>query len=173
MGPAVVGRGTQQAVDYYKLLLDELEERVEMSVGAVDDERFRVYWEGMPVWGRLRVHSELFAGLDSCVLASTYCNSWIFSDLDPEDPFMSMARAYTKLFIVRSDGAKEKYIKEMLDFFDVDGLAKTALDALRAPAQFEVLQHAGRRMIEDLYSLDICLPQMVALYERVVGNRPS
>jgi benzoyl-CoA reductase/2-hydroxyglutaryl-CoA dehydratase subunit BcrC/BadD/HgdB len=122
MGPAVVGRGTQEAIDYYKLLLDELEERVEKGVGAVDGERFRVYWEGMPVWGRLRVHSELFGGLDTCVLASTYCNSWIFSDLDPEDPFMSMARAYTKLFIVRSDEVKEQYIKSMLDFFAVDGI---------------------------------------------------
>jgi benzoyl-CoA reductase/2-hydroxyglutaryl-CoA dehydratase subunit BcrC/BadD/HgdB len=122
MGPAVVGRGTQEAVDYYKLLLDELEERVKEGVGAVDGERFRVYWEGMPIWGRLRAHSELFAGLDACVLASTYCNSWIFSDLDPEDPFMSMARAYTKLFIVRSDEVKEQYIKNMLDFFAVDGI---------------------------------------------------
>jgi benzoyl-CoA reductase/2-hydroxyglutaryl-CoA dehydratase subunit BcrC/BadD/HgdB len=122
MGPAVVGRGTQEAVDYYKLLLEELEERVENGVGAVDGERFRIYWEGMPVWGRLRAHSELFASLDACVLASTYCNSWIFSDLDPDDPFASMARAYTKLFIVRSDEVKEQYIKNMLDFFAVDGI---------------------------------------------------
>jgi benzoyl-CoA reductase/2-hydroxyglutaryl-CoA dehydratase subunit BcrC/BadD/HgdB len=33
-----------------------------------------------------------------------------------------MARAYTELFIVRSDGAKEAYIKEMVDFFKVDGV---------------------------------------------------
>jgi benzoyl-CoA reductase/2-hydroxyglutaryl-CoA dehydratase subunit BcrC/BadD/HgdB len=122
MGPAVVGRGTQEAVDYYRLLLEELEERVADGVGAVDGERFRVYWEGMPVWGRLRAHSELFAGLGACVLASTYCNSWIFSDLDPQDPFLSMAKAYTKLFIVRSDEIKEQYIKSMLDFFAVDGI---------------------------------------------------
>lgn len=122
MGPAVVSRGTQEAVDFYKILLAELEERVENGVGAVDGERFRIYWEGMPIWGRLRVHSELFAVLKACVLASTYCNSWIFSALDPADPFTSMARAYTELFIVRSDETKEKYIKEMLDFFKIDGI---------------------------------------------------
>lgn len=121
MGPAVVGRGTQEAVDYYKLLLAELEERVRDNEGAVDDERFRLYWEGMPIWGRLRAHSELFAGLRACVVASTYCNSWIFSAFDAEDPFRSMARAYTELFIVRSDEAKERYIKEMIDFFKIDG----------------------------------------------------
>jgi benzoyl-CoA reductase/2-hydroxyglutaryl-CoA dehydratase subunit BcrC/BadD/HgdB len=122
MGPAVVGRGTQRAVDFYKALLAELEERVENHVGAVEDECFRIYWEGMPIWGRLRAHSELFAGLKACVLASTYCNSWIFSAFDAEDPFASTARAYTELFIVRSDEAKEKYIKEMTDFFKVDGV---------------------------------------------------
>jgi benzoyl-CoA reductase/2-hydroxyglutaryl-CoA dehydratase subunit BcrC/BadD/HgdB len=122
MGPAVVGRGTQEAVDFYKILLAELKERVKNGEGAVEDERFRLYWEGMPIWGRLRAHSELFASLKACVLASTYCNSWIFTDLDPEDPFTSMARAYTKLFIVRSDEAKEQYLEEMLYFFKCDGI---------------------------------------------------
>ncbi len=122
MGPAVVGRGTQQAVDYYRILLAELKERIQNGEGAVEGERFRIYWEGMPIWGRLRAHSELLAGLETCVLASTYCNSWIFSAFDAADPFMSMARAYTELFIVRSDKAKEQYIKQMVDFFQVDGI---------------------------------------------------
>jgi benzoyl-CoA reductase/2-hydroxyglutaryl-CoA dehydratase subunit BcrC/BadD/HgdB len=122
MGPAVVGRGTREAVDFYRILLAELEARVADGVGAVEGERFRIYWEGMPIWGRLRAHSELFAGLRACVLASTYCNSWIFSAFDAADPFTSMARAYTELFIVRSDEAKERYIKEMIEFFKVDGV---------------------------------------------------
>lgn len=122
MGPAVVGRGTQKAVDVFIALLSELEERIQSGIGAIDDERFRIYWEGMPVWGRLRAHSELFAGLNANVLASTYCNSWIFSRLDPEDPFNSMAEAYTELFIVRSDAAKEKYIRDMLELFKIDGI---------------------------------------------------
>ena len=122
MGPAVVGRGTQQAVDFYQVLLAEMKERVKDHVGAVEGERFRIYWEGMPIWGRLRAHSELFASLQACVLASTYCNSWIFSAFDARDPFASMARAYTELFIVRSDKAKEKYMEQMLDFFQIDGV---------------------------------------------------
>ncbi len=122
MGPAVVLRGTQTAVDYYKLLLTELETRIRNKVAAVEGERFRLYWDGMPMWGRLRDHSDLFAGAGVNVLASTYCNSWIFSAFDPEDPFNSMARAYTELFIVRADDAKEAYIKRMIEFFKVDGI---------------------------------------------------
>jgi benzoyl-CoA reductase/2-hydroxyglutaryl-CoA dehydratase subunit BcrC/BadD/HgdB len=122
MGPAVVLRGTQQAVDYYKILLKELKERIKNNDGAVENEKFRLYWEGMPVWGRLSAHSNLFTELRTNVLASTYCNSWIFTAFDPEDPFKSMARAYTELFIVRSDYYKEIYIKKMIDFFKVDGI---------------------------------------------------
>ncbi len=122
MGAAVVGRGTQKANDAYRVLLKELKERIARKEGAVENERFRLYWEGMPVWGRLSAHAKLFAGLDACVLASTYCNSWIFSALDPKDPFESMARAYTELFIVRADAPKEKYIKDMIEFFKVDGI---------------------------------------------------
>jgi benzoyl-CoA reductase/2-hydroxyglutaryl-CoA dehydratase subunit BcrC/BadD/HgdB len=109
-------------VDYYKLLLAELTERIARREGAVEGERFRLYWDGMPVWGRLRDHAELFSSLGANVLASTYCNSWIFSDFDPADPFASMARAYTRLFIVRADEAKERYIAEMISLYNIDGM---------------------------------------------------
>jgi len=122
MGPAVVGRGTQKAIDVYKLLLEELNERIAQGVGAIGEEKYRIYWDGMPVWGRLGPHSKLFAGLKANVIASTYCSSWIFSALDPEKPMESMARAYTELFIVRSDEYKENYIKGKLELFHCDGI---------------------------------------------------
>lgn len=122
MGPAVVARGTPEAVAYYRLLLAELSERVRERVGAVPGERHRLYWEGMPVWGRLRALSNAFAEKKACVVASTYCNSWVFEALSPKDPFRSMARAYTELFIVRSDEAKEQVIEEMVRLYGVDGL---------------------------------------------------
>jgi benzoyl-CoA reductase/2-hydroxyglutaryl-CoA dehydratase subunit BcrC/BadD/HgdB len=122
MAPAVVARGTQEAVDYYELLLKELKERTLNGVAAIDGERHRLYWEGMPIWGKLRALSEQFAGLKTCVVASTYCNSWIFDQLDPDDPFESMAVAYTELFIVRDEKYKEHYIKECHDLFKFDGI---------------------------------------------------
>jgi len=122
MGPAVVARGTQAGVDYYELLLEELQDRTGNGVAAVDDERHRFYWEGMPIWGKLRALSEQFASLHSCVVASTYCNSWIFDQLDPEFPFESMARAYTELFIVRDDSYKEEYIRRFCEVFKVNGI---------------------------------------------------
>jgi len=122
MGPAVVARGTKEAVDYYELLLEELNERIESGVAAVEGEKYRLYWEGMPIWGKLRALSDLFASLRSCIVASTYCNSWIFDQLDPAEPFESMARAYTELFIVRDESYKEEYIKSCYKFFKFHGI---------------------------------------------------
>lgn len=122
MGPAVVLRGTETAVEYYKVLLKELEERVANKDGAVEDEKFRIYWEGMPIWGKLRSLAEFFIELKTAVIASTYCNSWIFDSFDPKDPFMSMARAYTEIFIVRDETFKEKYVEDMVQKYDIDGV---------------------------------------------------
>jgi benzoyl-CoA reductase/2-hydroxyglutaryl-CoA dehydratase subunit BcrC/BadD/HgdB len=122
MGPAVILRGEQRAVDYYKVLLAELKKRVQDGVAAIDGEQFRLYWEGMPIWGKLRELSTQFADLNACVLASTYCSSWVFPALDPDDPFDSMARAYIELFIVRDEDYKEQYFTDQINRYKVDGM---------------------------------------------------
>jgi benzoyl-CoA reductase/2-hydroxyglutaryl-CoA dehydratase subunit BcrC/BadD/HgdB len=122
MGPAVVLRGAQEAIDYYQVLLAELNQRVADGIAAVQGEKLRVYWEGMPFWGKLRDLSMQFIQLQTCVVASTYCNSWIYEDLDPADPFKSMAKACSSIFICHSDDRKEAYIEQMVQQFKVDGI---------------------------------------------------
>ena len=122
MGPIVVLRGTEIARDYYRALLAELKGKVAAHEAAVPGETTRIYWDGMPIWGRLRSMSELFKNNNACVVASTYCNSWIFSDFDPDDPLPSMARAYLKIFINRNDRYKEDYIRKLVDEYAIDGV---------------------------------------------------
>jgi benzoyl-CoA reductase/2-hydroxyglutaryl-CoA dehydratase subunit BcrC/BadD/HgdB len=76
----------------------------------------------MPIWGKLRALSEQFVDLNTCVVASTYCNSWIFDQLNSENPFESMGRAYTELFIVRDEPYKEAYIRKEHEIFQFDGI---------------------------------------------------
>ncbi len=122
MAPAVILRGTQEACDYYRVLFAELRERIETGVAAVEGERYRLYWEGMPIWGKLKEHSELFARLGACVVASTYCNSWVFEALDPRDPIRGIARASLEIFIGRSEGSKERAIEDTVRRFGADGV---------------------------------------------------
>lgn len=122
MGPIVVLRGTQKALDYYKILLAELEKNNSEGIGCLKEEKCRIFWDGMPIWGKLRMLSDLFLQNNAVVVASTYCNSWIFDDFDDNNPFDSTALAYTKIFINRSEKAKMEFLKDWIKLYNVDGV---------------------------------------------------
>jgi len=148
MGPAVVLRGSQDAIDYYRVLVAELQQRIAQGVAAVEGEKLRVYWEGMPVWGKLRDLSTQFLELQTAVVASTYCNSWIFEDLAAADPFQGMARAYSSIFIARSDDFKEQYIRQMAERYRIHGIvyhdAKTCPN--NSNSRYELPQRVRERL---------------------------
>jgi len=122
MGPVVVLRGTETAKEYYQSLLSELQQSIHQEVGFLEREDCRIYWEGMPIWGKLRSMADLFIKNNAAVVASTYCNSWIFDDFDEKEPFESSALAYTTLFINRSEEAKLNILKEIMDEYRIDGI---------------------------------------------------
>jgi glycosyltransferase involved in cell wall biosynthesis len=53
----------------------------------------------------------------------------------------------------------------LADFFDVEGLADAASKVLDRPQDYKQLGRAGVELIRERYSLDVCLPRMLALYE--------
>ncbi len=122
MAPIVLLRGTQEAVDYYKLLQEELVDRIRNGVAAVPGERLRLYWEGMPIWGALKELSTLFFEKQVAVVASTYCNSWIFDKLDPDNIDETLALVYTEIFINRSESAKTAMLEQFVRDFSIDGI---------------------------------------------------
>jgi glycosyltransferase involved in cell wall biosynthesis len=54
----------------------------------------------------------------------------------------------------------------LADFFDVDRFVELALAVLDDPAAYRRLGQAGAAMIRERYSVDVCLPRMVELYQR-------
>ena len=122
MAPIVVLRGTGECVAYYQKTLSELQSLATKGSGAVPGEQVRIYWEGMPIWGRLRFLAELFARNQAAVVASTYCNSWIFEDFNPEKPLESIAYAYTQIFINRGENTKLAVLKKLVREYGVHGI---------------------------------------------------
>ena len=51
------------------------------------------------------------------------------------------------------------------DFFDIDGFVNQADAVLSRPGDYQRLGTAGTAMIHERYSLEVCLPQMLKLYE--------
>ncbi len=61
----------------------------------------------------------------------------------------------------------------LADFYDIEGLANQIGAILDAPEEYRPLGRAGIEMIRDRYSLEVCLPQMLSLYEDAIHSRRS
>jgi glycosyltransferase involved in cell wall biosynthesis len=58
----------------------------------------------------------------------------------------------------------------LTDFFDAEALAGKAERVLNSPMEYRCLGQKGIELIRQHYSLEVCLPQMLALYEAALGG---
>ncbi len=61
----------------------------------------------------------------------------------------------------------------LADFYDVEGMVDQADSVLNAPRDHRHLGRAGVELVRERFSLDVCLPRMVALYEDALYARRS
>jgi len=115
MAPAVVLRGTPEAKAFYQGLMEEVSG---LDTGDIK-ERWRFYWEGMPIWGKIRFLAQLFEKHQISIVASTYSHSWAF-DFAASDMLASMIRAYATIFITQSQTGKLEYLSDVAKRFNVD-----------------------------------------------------
>ncbi|MEI7703723.1 MAG: 2-dehydropantoate 2-reductase [Deltaproteobacteria bacterium] len=137
VAPLLLLRGTEEAVQYYEILLSELKQRVSAKMAAVPGERMRVYWEGPPIWCALRPLASLFLEQGIAVVASTYGSNYAFEGLQPDNPIESMARVYTSIYENRSREYKVRFLAREFERYGVE--AAVFHDARTAP------EHSGVR----------------------------
>ena len=91
-------RGTPQAVQYYETLVGEIEQKVKRGEAAIQGERFRLYWENLPVWFKFKDHFNLLASYGAVILTSLYVHDWAHEfDVD-KDPLVTLAENYVSGF---------------------------------------------------------------------------
>jgi len=117
-------RGTPVAVDYYKGLLAEMQERAKAGVGAVPNEKYRLLWDNLPIWYRMKWLSEQFAEHDACLVADTYTSAWCSSMgyIRTDDFLGSSAEAYSRSYLNLGVDKMAEIIIGMIDRYDVDGI---------------------------------------------------
>ncbi len=117
-------RGTQQAVDYYKGLLVEMKERVKEKIGAVPNEKYRLLWDNLPVWYRMKWLSEKFAKHGACLVADTYTSAWCGSlkYMDENNFLDFMAEGYSRIYLNIGVDEMARTVTTMIDKYDVDGI---------------------------------------------------
>ena len=58
MVPATFLLGTQEALDFYRALRDEVKHRADNKIGVIENEKYRVLWgAGLPPWHSLRIYN--------------------------------------------------------------------------------------------------------------------
>jgi benzoyl-CoA reductase/2-hydroxyglutaryl-CoA dehydratase subunit BcrC/BadD/HgdB len=122
MAPIVTLRGTKEVVDFYREMKAELQERITRGISAVPREKFRLLWDNIPIWYKMRELSELFASYGACLVADTYTNAWVFEGLETGDPMDGLARAYTTAYLNISIDLMVDRISDLLTRFSVDGI---------------------------------------------------
>ncbi|HET6923162.1 MAG TPA: 2-hydroxyacyl-CoA dehydratase family protein [Anaeromyxobacteraceae bacterium] len=123
MAPIVALRGTEECNAYYRMLLDELRERVRRGAGGIREERVRLLWDNLPVWYELRHLATMLAERGFTFVCSTYANAWseMGGAIDAADPWTSAARAYQHVILNRDLASKLRLMKSLCASYQVRG----------------------------------------------------
>jgi len=112
--------GSESAVDFYTQLRDELRERVKDGIGAIENERFRLIWDNLPPWYNLKIF-EYLNSLGAVVVAEVFSHTWT-GNLDPENPYESLARKYLPNMANSTIQRRVNIILDLVRDFHVNGV---------------------------------------------------
>lgn len=120
MAQIVCSRGSQVAVDFFTLLKNELQEKKDRSEGYLQNEKYRILWDGIPFWFNLRAMSRSLKDRDAVMAASTYPDNWAVNY--EVGNLESMAKAYMGNFTNREFGFRYKNMLRLIEEFSIDGV---------------------------------------------------
>ena len=158
MGPLYVYRGTPEGVEFFRVALEEMEQRVRDGEGVYERERFRLVVEGPPPYPYFRTFRDMFARWNAVAVASTYSTVggiWEFGFRhDPHAPFDSVARhmlqhnVTNRNFLQRYDQIK-RYVEE----WNADGIVIHFVKSCR-------LFSAGQGDMRDYFTRTLGIPTL-------------
>jgi len=125
LAPIVTLRGTKMCVDYYKLLYNEIAERAKAGIGSIPEEKYRVLWDNLPIWFKMRRLGEFFEKEKCALVATTYANSWggllDFIDYQTDDLYEQIAVNYLTPYINLGFEDRIQYLKRLMEEYSLSG----------------------------------------------------
>ncbi len=165
MALIVTLRGTQIVVDYYEGLLAEMKDRIARGISMVPNEQYRLLWDNLPVWFKMRWLSEKFAAHNACLVADTYTSGWCSSMgyLNPDDFLESLGDVYTRVFLNEGTDLMAENIIKMAGKYDADGVV---LHSNRSCKPYSLGQYDISRMIREKTGLPTLILEADMVDER-------
>ncbi|MHB8075550.1 2-hydroxyacyl-CoA dehydratase subunit D [Desulfosporosinus fructosivorans] len=143
MAPIVVLRGSQVGIDYYRKLVAEVKERVELGQGAVENERIRLVWDNIAIWPQLFTFYKMFADKGACFVSDTYSGGWAFEQVSG-DPMERLAATYTEVFLNRSPDFRANQLINLIRDYKADGFV---MHSNRSCKPYSLVQEVIRRKV--------------------------
>ena len=125
-------RGTDEAIDYYRFLREEVEQRIAMGKGPVTPdgdmgkERYRLVVEGPPNYTNFRQFWKMFYDEGAVVVASSYTKVGGTYDFgfrhDPSRPLESLAEYCLNVYTNRNLPQRVDMLENYVNEYEADGL---------------------------------------------------
>jgi len=150
-------RGTQDAVDYYRVLRSEIEKRLAENLGPItpegdmEEEKYRLVVEGPPNWTSFRDFWKMFYDEGAVVVASTYTKVGGVYDQgfrhDPEHPLESLADYCLGCYTNRNLPNRVNMLVDYVNDYQADGLLINSIKSCNSfsAGQLMMMQQVEKR----------------------------
>ncbi len=143
-------RGTTEAVDYYKTLRKEIEQRIASGQGPITpegemkEEKYRLVVEGPPNWTSFRDFWKMFYDEGAVVVSSTYTKVGGVYDYDgfrhdPDHPLESLADYCLGCYTNRNLPTRVDMIERSMEEYQADGFLVNSIKSCNSFAAGELM----------------------------------
>ena len=159
MGPIFTAfRGTDEAIEYYKLLRAEIEERIKLGLcsqspdGDMPEEKYRLVVEGPPNWTNFREFWQMFYEAGAVVVASSYTKVGGVYDYDgfrhdADHPLETLADYCLGVYSNRNLPTRVDMLAKNIVDYEADGLL---INSIKSCNSFSAGQLVIMREVEKL-----------------------
>ncbi len=159
LGPIFTAfRGTQDAIDYYRQLRQEVADRVRLGLGPLTPDgtefkqKYRLVTEGPPNWTHFREFWKMFYDEGAVVVASTYTKVGGLYDYDgfrhdPEHPLESLADYCLGCYTNRNMPTRIDILEKYMEEYEADGLLINSIKSCNSfsAGQLMILREIEKR----------------------------
>ena len=145
MAPVVAIRGRDYTLEYYQILLNEINDRVANGLGAIRDEKVRLLWDNIPPWFRVFRIMGALAKRGVVFPADTYTHAWTGSIKD-EDRMDSIASMYSNVYLNKGLEAKVDKMCNLIKDYDLDGFV---MFSVRSCKRYSLGQLVSKELVSE------------------------
>lgn len=188
LAPVNFIKGGPHIVDYFEKVKAEIEQRIADNEGAVPNEKYRLFWDGIMNWNKIGWLANKFAGYNANMVAGRYTHMGFWHEWEPidvNDPLEGMAINYLVCPINLSAPLMIEEIIKLCEKYEINGMV---LHAARTCRAFTNPQHLiadavqkrlgipvafieGDMVDESFYKDEIVNSRVEAMLESIEGRR--